>query len=179
MRAGIHGRRELRTELLRHLGERFDPVLLPRAWRFVDALPRDAQDKVPQAALRALFAERAGDRPRAAKLLAEERGADGLVRRLEIPGDLAQLEGHFEDFPLVAGVVQLGWVLDAAAEWLGAPLRLAAIEALKFPEPLRPGRRVTLELRRSADGRRLHFRIAGGRSVHASGRAILGGSGVA
>jgi acyl-coenzyme A synthetase/AMP-(fatty) acid ligase len=167
------GRRSLRTALTRHLSLRFDPVLLPRAWRFVDALPRDAQDKVPQAALRALFADRASSRPTLPKLVAEERLPDRLVRHLEVPGDLAQLEGHFEDFPLVSGVVQLGWVLAAAAAWLGHSPHLARLEALKFPEPLRPGGRVTLELRRSDDGRVLRFRIHGGRSEHASGRAML------
>jgi acyl-CoA synthetase (AMP-forming)/AMP-acid ligase II len=167
------GRRALRAALTQHLAASFDPVLLPRAWRFVGALPRDAQDKVPQAALRALFADRATMRPMAPKLVGEQRGADGLVRHLEVPEDLAQLEGHFEAFPLVAGVVQLGWVFAAAAEWLGDPPRISGLEALKFPEPLRPGRRVTLELARSADGRLLRFRIFAGRSVYASGRAIL------
>jgi acyl-CoA synthetase (AMP-forming)/AMP-acid ligase II len=171
------GRRALRAALTQSLAERFDPVLLPRAWRFVDALPRDAQDKVPQAALRALFAKRATGRPTAPKLIAEERLPDRLVRHLEVPADLAQLEGHFEGFPLVAGVVQLGWVLTAAAEWLGHPPQLVGLEALKFPEPLRPGGRVTLELRRSVDGRVLRFRIHRDRSEHASGRAILAEAG--
>jgi acyl-CoA synthetase (AMP-forming)/AMP-acid ligase II len=167
------GRRALRTALSRHLALHFDPVLLPRAWRFVEALPRDAQDKVPLAALRALFAERSAGRPTAPKIVAEERLPDGLVRQLEVPEDLAQLEGHFEGFPLVSGVVQLGWVLAAAADWLAHPPQLVGLEALKFPEPLRPGRRVTLELRRSADGSLLRFRIHAGPSEFASGRAIL------
>lgn len=176
------GRRALRAALTQHVADRFDPVLLPRWWRFVDALPRDAQDKLPQVALRALFDDPAPMRPTTAKLVAEERLSDALVRVLEVPVDLAQLEGHFEAFPLVAGVVQLAWVMAAAAEWLGEPLRLAALEALKFPEPLRPGCRVTLEVCRSADGRRLRFRIQGDHGVHASGRAILaepGGAGPA
>jgi len=168
------GRRAFRTALTQHLAASFDRVLLPRAWRFVDALPRDAQDKVPQAALRALFAERAALRPSAPKLVGERREAGALVRELDVPEDLAQLEGHFEAFPVVAGVVQLGWVLAAASEWLEAPLRLSGLESLKFPEPLRPGRRVTLALERSADGRQLRFRIHAGRSVYASGRALLG-----
>jgi acyl-coenzyme A synthetase/AMP-(fatty) acid ligase len=171
------GRRALRAALTQHLARSFDPVLLPRAWRFVDALPRDAQDKVPVSALRALFADRPpAPRPAAPKVVGEQRSGDRLVRELEVPEDLAQLEGHFEGFPLVAGVVQLGWVFAAAAEWLGAPPRLAALEALKFPVPLRPGRRVTLELVRSDDGRKLRFEVRAGRHVHASGRALLAGA---
>jgi len=167
------GSRALRAELGRHLAGRFDPVLLPRAWRFVDALPRDSQDKVPQAALRALFDDRAAARPSAPTLLEERRAAECLEQRLEVPRDLAQLEGHFDDFPVVPGVVQLGWVLAAAARWSGAPPRLSALEALKFPEPLRPGRQVTLELRLADAGRLLRFRIYARDRVFTSGRAVL------
>jgi 3-hydroxymyristoyl/3-hydroxydecanoyl-(acyl carrier protein) dehydratase len=167
------GRRELRTALTRHLAERFDRVLLPRAWRFVDALPRDAQDKIPQSALRALFDDRAAARPTAPTVLEERRQANELVRRLEVPEDLAQLDGHFDDFPVVPGVVQLGWVLAAAAAWCGRAPRLSCLEALKFPEPLLPGRQVTLELERADGGRLLRFRICAEGSVFASGRATL------
>jgi hypothetical protein len=167
------GRRELRAALTRHLASRFDPVLLPRAWRFVDALPRDAQDKLPQAELRALFDDTAAPRPRVPTSMEERRSADTLTRRLEVPDDLAQLDGHFDDFPVVPGVVQLGWVLDAAAAWCGRPPKLSGLEALKFPEPLRPGRQVTLELRGGGGGEVLRFRIYAGRSVYASGRALL------
>jgi len=170
------GRRALRAALSRHLAPRFDPVLLPRAWRFVDALPRDAQDKVPLAALRALFADRApSPRPTEPKVVGEQRSAGRLLRQLEVPEDLAQLEGHFEGFPLVAGVVQLGWVFAAAAAWLEAPPRVLSLEALKFPVPLRPGGQVTIEILASADRRRLRFEIRAGRAVHASGRALLAG----
>src|SRR5262249_61965927 len=111
-------------------------------------LPRDAQDKGPHAALAALFEGRAAPRPAAPKLVGERRDPGHLVRELEVPEDLAALEGHFEGFPLVAGVVQLGWVFDAAAEWLGGAPPLARVEALEFPQPPRPPRRLTLQLRR-------------------------------
>jgi len=167
-------RRSFGATLAKHLSQSYDPVLLPRAWRVVAALPRDAQDKVPLAALRELFAEpAASERPRLPTLLAERRGADALERRLEVPPDLAQLEGHFDVFPIVPGVVQVGWAMSAAAEWLGRRLRIARLEALKFPTPLRPDRRVTLRLERSADGARVRFRIDDGERVFATGRAVL------
>jgi acyl-coenzyme A synthetase/AMP-(fatty) acid ligase len=48
------GRRALGRELAEHLARDFDRVLLPRAWRVADALPRDAQGKTSVRALRAL-----------------------------------------------------------------------------------------------------------------------------
>lgn len=168
-------RRSLRAALTRHLAEHFDPVLLPRAWRFVAALPRDVQDKIPHAALAALFADRRGTgrRPSAARIVGDWRDEDGSIRELEVPDDLAQLEGHFDEFPLVPGVVLLGWVLDAAAAWLERPAQLVGIETLKFPEPLRPGRRVRVAVSIAEDGCRLRFRVGAGARVYAVGRARL------
>ncbi len=169
-------RRALRAALTRHLASRFDPVLLPRAWRFVGALPRDAQDKIPHAALMALFADRRvgeGGRPRAPRIIRERREGDEWVRELDVPVDLAQLEGHFPGRPLVPGVVQLAWVLDAAAACLGRSPRLAGIETLKFPELLPPGRLVRVAVACREDEGRLRFRISSGARVHAIGRALL------
>ncbi len=50
-------RRALAQVLRSHLGARFDSVLLPRRWRFLEQLPTDARGKLPQVSLKALFAE--------------------------------------------------------------------------------------------------------------------------
>jgi acyl-coenzyme A synthetase/AMP-(fatty) acid ligase len=49
------GPRRLGMVLRRWLEPHWDHVLLPRAWRFVDELPEDAQGKTSAAALQALF----------------------------------------------------------------------------------------------------------------------------
>lgn len=54
------GRRALRVALADSLAREWDRVLLPRAWRFVDALPEDAQGKVTLRSLQGLFAAREG-----------------------------------------------------------------------------------------------------------------------
>ncbi len=50
-------RRALAAKLRSHLAQRFDAVLLPRRWRFVQELPTDNRGKLPQEALLALFAQ--------------------------------------------------------------------------------------------------------------------------
>lgn len=174
------GRRGFGAELTRHLSGSFDLVLLPRAWRSVQALPRDAQDKLTVAALDALFVEPAGaageaSRPDAPglRILDETREEDAFERRIEVTDRLPQLEGHFDGFPVVAGVVQLGWAVDAAAAWRGRRPRLAGLEALKFSQPLRPGRTLTLRIERAREGRSLRFRLHDGEDVFASGRLLL------
>ena len=54
---GVAGDRALREALRAHLARRFDPVALPRRWRFPAALPFDARGKLPAQALRALLEE--------------------------------------------------------------------------------------------------------------------------
>jgi acyl-coenzyme A synthetase/AMP-(fatty) acid ligase/3-hydroxymyristoyl/3-hydroxydecanoyl-(acyl carrier protein) dehydratase len=168
-------RRSLRTELTSYLSDRFEPVLLPRAWRFVAMLPRDAQDKIPHSALVALFADRRErrGRPSMPRIVGEGRAGEEWVRELDVPDDLAALEGHFPGRPLVPGVVQLGWVVETAAAGLGRPLRLTGIETLKFPEPLRPGHRVQVAVSFVQGSGRLRFQVRSGARVHAVGRARM------
>ena len=162
------GRRAVTARLGEDLAAHWDRVLLPRAWRLVDALPRDAQGKTPVALLRELFAS-----TRAPLLLREQRTAGAIARELAVPEDLAYLEGHFDGFPVVPGVVQLGWVMDAAQAALGSPLRLAAVENLKFRELLLPGQRFRLEVEWSEPADVLRFRLAAGEREFSTGRLRL------
>lgn len=146
----VGGRRALAKALSEHVAPDFDRVLLPRAWRLVETLPRDAQGKLPAAVLHALFAG-AGNAPRSPEVLDTRREPRGLEVRLRIPHDLAFLEGHFPGAPVVAGVVQVHFVMAALEELLGAAPRLEVLEALKFLEVLQPGQEVRLGLELAED----------------------------
>jgi hypothetical protein len=152
------GRRALAKALSEHLAADFDRVLLPRAWRTVAALPRDAQGKTPLAALAALFA--GGGGPRSPEPLVLRRDGRDLEARLRIPEDLAFLEGHYPSRPVVAGVVQVHFVMQALETLLGAPPRLASLEALKFREMLLPGQQVALRIHVADDAARFDFVLA-------------------
>lgn len=169
------GRRGLAAALGEHLAPDFDRVLLPRAWRVVEALPRDAQGKVRAADLRALFdePEAPGRRP---QVLGAWRGERVLERHLRIPEKLDFLEGHFPGQPVVAGVVQVHFAMAALAEILGTPPRLRALAALKFRELLLPGQEVRLRVEVGEDGRGFDFRLSDAGSperIFCSGRGRL------
>jgi 3-hydroxymyristoyl/3-hydroxydecanoyl-(acyl carrier protein) dehydratase len=169
------GRRALSKALTEHLTDDFDRVLLPRAWRVVAELPRDAQGKLPTEVLRALFA--AGEElPRKPEVLALRRDAQQLEYELRIPENLAFLEGHFPSFPIVAGVVQVHFVMAALEELVGGAARLATLEALKFRDVLLPGQQFRLRVALSEGGERFTFALTDtldpGR-VFSSGRGQL------
>ncbi|MFP8878581.1 MAG: AMP-binding protein [Myxococcota bacterium] len=164
------GRRRLSAVFGNHLALRWDRVLLPRMWRYVDALPRDAQGKLPLVRLEALFETERRD----PNVIAESRSTHHIARRIEIPDDLAYLKGHFEGFPVVAGVVQLRWVMDAVTDLLGERPRTTELEALKFPEPLLPGHAIDMEVEVSASHGPIRFRLFDGERTFATGRWRLG-----
>ena len=160
-------------ELAEYLAPYWDRALLPRAWRCVAALPRNSQGKVTQDALRRLFSE---PEPVLEPLvLSERRSAEALELRCKVPADLAFLDGHFPGLPVVAGVVQLRWVIELAAPLLGGAPDIAAVEALKFRAPLTPGREFSLALQLSPARDKLHFRLWDGDRELSSGRVLLRG----
>jgi acyl-coenzyme A synthetase/AMP-(fatty) acid ligase len=168
------GRRVVGSTLADHLAGYWDRVLLPRAWRYVDELPRDPQGKTSRAALLALFEDGAERGPVVAPvLLAERRDARTLVRELRVPPDLAFLDGHFPGHPVVAGVVQIHWAMLAARDFLGPGFRARSLEGVRFRELLLPGQAFTLELELAEAGDSLGFRLVDGARVFASGRVAL------
>jgi acyl-CoA synthetase (AMP-forming)/AMP-acid ligase II len=168
------GRRAVASKLGDHLAGYWDRVLLPRAWRYVTELPRDPQGKTSRAALLELLESGAERAPVLAPvLLSERRDTRTLSRQLRVPADLAFLEGHFPGRPIVAGVVQIHWVLLAARDLVGPELRVRALEGVRFRDLLLADQVFQLELERSESGEALRFQLFEGERAFASGKVLL------
>jgi 3-hydroxymyristoyl/3-hydroxydecanoyl-(acyl carrier protein) dehydratase len=105
--------------------------------------------------------------------LLEDRSRPGLIeRRYVVPNDLVYLQGHFEGFPLVAGVVQVKWALEAAAELFDKMQSAPDLRSVKFRQVLRPLEEFTLrvQLDRAAD--RADFSIGNDDHEFSSGRFV-------
>lgn len=92
---------------------------------------------------------------------------------LEIPHDLEYFAGHFPGAPVVAGVVQLKWAVEAAQRHLGASGALARMENLKFQSVLVPGAKATLKLEWAAAGHKLYFSYTHEGQRFSSGRLLF------
>ena len=130
-----------------------DPAGRPRRWRFVDALPRTGLDKLPHAALAALFEEA----PAEPKVTALRQEGERAELDLEIPPDLRWFDGHFPDAPVLPGVVQLEWAMEFARRHLGLRQPAARLFQVKFKSVIQPNDRVTLKLTHDPKGPRLKF----------------------
>ncbi len=161
------GRRALSQALSLHLADTQDTVTRPRRWRFVAALPANAQGKVTEASLMALFRP---ERPVANWTLREAAHA-----QVELPLDatLAVFDGHFPQAAILPGVAQLDWAVQLAREAFALPARFVRMEALKFQRVARAGDVIRLDLEWQAGRGTLVFRYTSVHGPHASGRVVF------
>ncbi len=78
----------------------------------------------------------------------------GIEMALSVPQNAWYFKGHFPQFPLVPGVLLLGWARIFARKYLAIDAPLRGVTRLKFLKQLEPGTRITLNLetqRREAD----------------------------
>ena len=108
------------------------------------------------------------------ELLAERRTDSHLEFDLRVPDDLAVWPGHFPEFFVVPGVLQVDWVLRLASARLGLSAAPTRIDGLKFKTPLRPQQCFTLRLDVAPDGH-VDFEMAGATEVFSRGRVHWGG----
>jgi hypothetical protein len=114
-------------EVLSALRASIDPVFLPRPLYRVAQLPRNANGKLPQAAL--------------AKLLSQCR----LQKVLHtISTEHPALAGHFPDNPLVPGAVILARVAETIRTTF-PHIELGILTNARFHAPLKPGKAFTID----------------------------------
>ncbi len=149
------------------LRQSLDAPSLPRRWRFVSALPANAQSKVTLAALLALFD------PRRPQPRVTSRTSERAELRFAIEPGLPQLRGHFPTAPIVPGVAQLEWAVLYGRELFAPGASFKGAEALKFQRVIPPGTQITLTLDWRADAGRLGFSYDSASGRHASGRILF------
>ncbi len=154
-----------------------DRVALPRRWRFVDALPVNAQGKSTEALLGALFAAPApAVTARPLRPVPEWRvvEADRAVAVLALAPALAVFDGHFPGQPILPGVVQVDWAIAFARERFALPPVFLRLETLKFSQVATPGMALEIEWRWDAARSSLQFEYRSGAGKHSSGRVVFG-----
>jgi 3-hydroxyacyl-[acyl-carrier-protein] dehydratase len=103
----------------------------------------------------------------------EERGEGRLVRALRVPLDLDCWPGHFPGAEILPGVVQLDWVMQALADWIGRAPIVSEISDLKFKSFVMPGQELTLEIRSEASAGEFRFTLAARDALCTTGRVRL------
>jgi len=99
--------------------------------------------------------------------------AAGLTLQLDLPADLPCFRGHYPGFPVLAGVVQIDWVMQLAATHLHCGRRSATDFRVKFKRVIVPATPLTLTLRHDQVRERLEFVYRSGDMIASEGRIML------
>lgn len=105
----------------------------------------------------------------APELLADRQMGALWIQELRVPKHLECWPGHFPDWQVVPGVLQIDWVMSLLAQKVGGSPRLRRIEHIKFTSPLGPGQTFTMRLEMS-DNRDLRFELSHESKVFSQGR---------
>ncbi len=131
-------------ELRRMMMPVFPKGTVPRRFRFVRALPRNAQGKVVASEVRRIL-ESALVEPRMENVVA---AADAFSAEMAFDESAPYFQGHFPGMPILPGVAQLGLAERCAEAVSGHPMTLKCVKKMKFMQIVRPGERVKLHVER-------------------------------
>jgi acyl-coenzyme A synthetase/AMP-(fatty) acid ligase/3-hydroxymyristoyl/3-hydroxydecanoyl-(acyl carrier protein) dehydratase len=171
---GQGGKPALNARLRAVLAQALERVALPRRWRYLDAMPVNAQGKTSHARLLALLEPQPGTRPRKPAVRELEREPGRVLLELVVPPDLLYFDGHFDLAPVLPGVVQVDWAIFYGRRHFALPAAFRGIQTLKFQQMIQPGVAVQLELVHEQAKESLHFRYFSAAGTHASGRILFG-----
>lgn len=164
------GRDAIRAALNDHLTERFESAALPRYWRFVKSILVNTQGKRSGRSLEAMFDDlpsMAADFP---KVIGQKVESSTVTVDLHIPPSLSCLEGHFPDAPVVAGIIQIGWVDQLVRRHFGMAGTAHRMDQIKFRKVLMPNADCRIHIEWDKDAGRAKFEVSDGGETYASGR---------
>lgn len=85
------------------------------------------------------------------------RSEDRVELRMIVPEALLYFRGHFPNFAILPGIVQLDWAIKFAAQYLAHGSAAPGTIRIKFRKPIRPNHRVTLTLKYVRARNRIQF----------------------
>ncbi len=153
----------LREQLLDH----FELVVIPRRWRFVEQMPYNPQGKLPMGVLEKLFDKQLVKWP---TIENSEIAPSSVVLKCYVPTDLMYFDGHFDDFPILPGVVQTYWAEKFGRDMLSVDGCFKRLEAVKFVSIIHPDSRFSLTLEYNKVKKVLLFKYESESELSSSGR---------
>jgi len=154
------------AKIKQQLADKLEYIAIPRQWRFLSQLPKNAQSKLNKNYMKSLF-----ENLNLPVVLASHIDANSAEFKLEFIPELAAFNGHFPDHPIYPGVGQIAFIQKFAKEIWADLDWCTALEQIKFQELIQPHAVVLLKLERKAD--KISFQLQQAEQSLASGRLVF------
>lgn len=156
--------------LTKQLAEIPQNDIQPSFWYLTSKLPRDEQNKISDSEFERICTQPLVD----ALWLSRIIEPDSCIWIGKVPLDLSFFAGHFVEFPLVPGVVELQWCVDKIKEFLARDISIERVDNLKFQKFLRPNDEFELTLKYQYEKARINFQFRTDNEICAGGMIIIG-----
>ena len=146
----------------------FPKGTVPKKYRFVHELPRNAQGKVLASAIREILLSNLVE-PIVENVVRTE---DSWSADFTFDPDAPYFKGHFPGFPLLPGVVQIGFAHHFAEVFLRRSFTVGSVKKMKFSRPIVPGEQIHFSLEKRSDAE-VGYTYAKGEAVCSSGVMVV------
>ena len=142
----------------------FPKGTVPKKYRFVHELPRNAQGKVLASAIRKILLSNLVE-PTIENITRTE---SSWSADLTFDQDAPYFKGHFPNFAVLPGVVQLGLAHHFAQMLLCRDFTIGCVKKMKFSRPILPGEQIHFMLEKRSDSE-IVYTYAKGEAICSSG----------
>ena len=164
-----NGKKKLVAGLKSFLKSWFEPALIPKKFRIVNALPVNSQGKIVSKDIASLF-NSAYTEPLMENIVIKK---DSFTAALTFMEDSLYFNGHFPGYPILPGVVQLYFVLYSIKHYMGREFNAYTVKKLKFNNLILPMKTIAFSLNKKDDNEYV-FSFGSDESKYSSGVVAVG-----
>lgn len=103
-------------------------------------------------------------------LLKQEVSGNVVTAQILVPEDLYYFDGHFDEIPVLPGVVQLNWAMELAIKHFALGGDFQAIDTMKFTKIIPPGTMLDLRIEYLPEKAKLLFAYQLGEQTYSYGK---------
>ncbi|MCQ2604061.1 MAG: AMP-binding protein [Spirochaetia bacterium] len=135
----------------------FESVVIPRKWRYVDAVPQNAMGKRRKDEIKALFAENTNPALPGVIFRAVESSDSKVLLEVRVVSASPYFDGHFPEKQFLPAVAQFHIVAVFLRKYFYADVSLVETKRIKFCSPVFPDMPVMLQLKYDAADNKVNF----------------------
>jgi len=136
-----------------YLLQYFENIVIPKKWRYPEAMPLDTQGKKKKETIESLFSDEKEPADSASESFGSlnrekiiEKNENSVSVEFSIPGTSPYFDGHFNGFPILPAVAQAELIIRFAARHLGTAISPLEIKRVKFTNFIQPDTPLLLKL---------------------------------